>query len=125
MTTKTTNLLYWIFTALFAALMIFSSYGGIQPNEQAVEMLHKGMGFPIYFIQFISWAKILGVVAILIPGLPKTTKEWAYAGLFFDLTGAVFSIVAAFGFNAGLLGMLIWFAAGILSYYFWTKKGKP
>ncbi len=124
MTTKTTNILYWVFTILFAALMIFSSVGGIQPSEQAVEMIHKGMGFPVYFIQFISWAKIAGAVAILIPFVSKTIKEWAYAGLFFDLTGAVFSIVAAFGFNAGLLGMLLWFATGIASYYFWIKKGK-
>jgi hypothetical protein len=124
MASKTTKILYWVFTILFAGLMIFSSVGGIEPNAQAVEMMHKGMGFPVYFIQFISWAKIIGVVAILIPGLPKTIKEWAYAGLFFDLVGAVFSIVAAFGFNAGLMGMALWFAAGILSYYYLVRKGR-
>jgi DoxX-like family len=124
MTTKTSNILYWVFTILFGGLMIFSSVGGIQPTDQTIEIIHKGMGFPIPFIQFISWAKIIGALAILTPRLPKTIKEWAYAGLFFDLTGAVFSIVAAFGFNAGMLGMLLWFATGILSYYFWTKKEK-
>jgi hypothetical protein len=124
MTAKTTKILYWVFTILFGGLMIFSSIGGIQPSEQTIEMMHKGMGFPIPFIQFISWAKIIGALAILTPGLPKTIKEWAYAGLFFDLTGAVFSILAIFGFNAGMLGMIVWFAAGILSYYYWTKKGK-
>lgn len=124
MTAKTTNILYWVFTILFGGLMIFSSVGGIQPTEQAIEMIHKGMGFPVYFIQFISWAKIIGALVILTPRLPKTLKEWAYAGLFFDLTGAAYSIAAAFGFNTGMLGMLLWFATGILSYYFWTKKGK-
>ena len=124
MTTKTSNLLYWVFTVLFAGLMIFSSVGGIQPNEQTVEMMHKGMGFPVYFIQFISWAKIIGAITLLIPGLPKTIKEWAYAGLFFDLTGAVFSIMASFGFSAGMLGMIVWFATGIFSYYLWVKKGR-
>lgn len=123
MTTKTTNILYWVFTVLFAVLMIFSSAGGLQPNEQTIEMLHKGMGFPVYFIQFISYAKIAGAIVILIPGL-KRIKEWAYAGLFFDLIGATFSVAAAFGFNAGMLGMIIWFATGILSYYFWVKKGR-
>jgi DoxX-like family len=124
MTTKTTNILYWIFTILFGGLMIFSSIGGIQPTDQTLEMIHKGMGFPVYFIQFISWAKIIGALAILTPQLPKTIKEWAYAGLFFDLTGAVFSIIISFGFNTGMLGMIMWFVTGILSYYFWVKRGK-
>jgi uncharacterized membrane protein YphA (DoxX/SURF4 family) len=123
MTTKTTNILYWVFTILFAGLMIFSSVGGLGPNEQTLEMIHKGMGFPVFFIQFISYAKIAGAIAILIPGLSRI-KEWAYAGLFFDLTGAVVSIIASFGFNAGMLGMLMWFVTGILSYYFWVKRGR-
>jgi uncharacterized membrane protein YphA (DoxX/SURF4 family) len=123
MTTKTTNILYWVFTILFAGLMIFSSVGGLGPNEQTLEMIHKGMGFPVFFIQFISYAKIAGAMAILIPGLSRI-KEWAYAGLFFDLTGAVVSIIASFGFNAGMLGMLMWFVTGILSYYFWVKRGR-
>ena len=123
MTTKTTSILYWVFTILFAGLMIFSAVGGIQPSQQAVEMMVKGMGFPVYFIQFISWAKIIGAVVILIPGLSRI-KEWAYAGLFFDLAGAVFSIIAAFGFSSGILGMLFWFGTGILSYYYWVKRGR-
>jgi len=119
---KTTNLLYWIFTILFVALMVFSAVGGFKPSEDAVKMLHDGMGYPIYFIQFISIAKVLGSIALLIPGL-KTLKEWAYAGLFFDLVGAVYSGIAVAGkFDVMMFGMLIWFGTGILSYYFWKKK---
>lgn len=124
MTTKTTNILYWVFTILFAGLMIFSAVGGIGPNEKMIEMLHKGMGYPIYFIQFISWAKIIGAITILIPGFNKI-KEWAYAGLFFDLTGATYSIIKVSpSFDPGMLGMIAWFGTGILSYYFWNKKMK-
>jgi uncharacterized membrane protein YphA (DoxX/SURF4 family) len=123
MTTKTTNILYWVFTILFAGLMIFSAVGGIKPAEQTVEMMHKGMGFPVYFIQFISWAKIIGAIVILIPGFSRI-KEWAYAGLFFDLAGAVFSVAAAFGFNAGMLGIIMWLGTGVLSYYYWAKRGR-
>ncbi len=80
------------------------------------------MGFPVYFIQFISVAKLLGVVAILIPGL-RTVKEWAYAGLFFDLASAVYSGIASAGrFDPLMLTMLLWIVPGILSYYFWHKK---
>jgi hypothetical protein len=95
MTSKTTNILYWVFTIIFAGLMIFSSVGGIGPTQQVIDMFHTGLGYPIYFIQFISWAKIIGVIAILIPGLNKTIKEWAYAGLFFDLLAATYSGIAA------------------------------
>jgi DoxX-like family len=119
---KTINILYWVFTILFGALMIFSSVGGIGPNEQTIEILHKFLGYPIYFIHFISWAKIIGVFVLLIPGYP-TIKEWAYAGLFFDLTAAVYSGVAAAGkFDPMMLTMLMWIVPGILSYYFWKKK---
>jgi DoxX-like family len=122
MKSKTINALYWVFTILFAGLMIFSAVGGIQPSEETIKMLHDGMGYPIYFIQFISIAKILGAVAILIPGL-KRIKEWAYAGLFFDLAGAIYSgIAAAKGVDPKMLFMLAWIVPGILSYYYWTKK---
>jgi hypothetical protein len=123
MTTKTTNILYWVFTIIFAALMIFASWGGVQPTQQVIQMFHDGLGYPIYFIQFISVAKLLGVIAILIPGLNKTVKEWAYAGLFFDLAGAFYSAFAATEkFDPSVLGMLIWIIAGVLSYIFWKKK---
>ena len=112
---------YWTFTILFSAAMIFASYGGLRPEPQAVQMLHDQMGYPIYFIQFISVAKIIGSIAILIPGL-KTIKEWAYAGLFFDLIGATYSIYSiSEKFDPGSLGMLVFIALGALSYYFWKK----
>jgi hypothetical protein len=122
MTSKTTNTLYWVFTIIFAALMIFSAVGGLQPTQQAIQLMHDGLGYPVYFIQFISVAKLLGSIAILIPGLNRI-KEWAYAGLFFDLTGAIYSGVAASGkFDPMMLTMLAWILPGILSYYFWHKK---
>jgi hypothetical protein len=119
---KTINILYWVFTIIFGGLMVFSSVGGIGPNEQTIEIFHKFLGYPIYFIQLISWAKIIGVVALLIP-TNKTIKEWAYAGLFFDLAAAVYSGIAASGkFDPQMLGMLMWIIPGVLSYYFWKKK---
>ena len=122
MTSKTTNTLYWVFTIIFAALMIFSAVGGLQPTQQAIQLMHDALGYPVYFIQFISVAKLLGSLAILIPGLNRI-KEWAYAGLFFDLTGAIYSGVAASGkFDPMMLTMLAWILPGILSYYFWHKK---
>ncbi len=124
MTTKATNVIYWISTIIFAALMIFSSVGGLQPSQQAIQLMHDGLGYPVYFIQFISIAKLIGAIVILIPGLDRI-KEWAYAGLFFDLVGAIYSGVASSGtFDPMMLTMAIWILPGIVSYYFWRKKMK-
>lgn len=122
MTTKTTNTIYWVSTIIFGGLMIFSAVGGIQPTEDAIKLMHDGLGYPVYFIQFISIAKLLGSIVILIPGL-KSIKEWAYAGLFFDLAGAVYSGIASSGkFDPMMLSMLAWILPGIVSYYYWHKK---
>jgi hypothetical protein len=122
MTAKTTNIIYWISTIIFAALMIFASVGGLQPTQETIKLFHDGLGYPIYFIQFISVAKLIGCIVILIPGL-KRIKEWAYAGLFFDLAGAVYSGIAASGtFDPMMISMLAWIVPGVISYYLWHKK---
>jgi hypothetical protein len=101
--------------------MIFSAIPNALKNEESIKIFHDMLGYPVYFIPFIGIAKILGSITILLPGL-KRLKEWAYAGLFFDLTGAVYSGLAAAGsFDPRMLGMLIWIIPGILSYYFWRK----
>ena len=88
------NLLYWIITTLFSAFMIFSSYGGLVLHDEAVALLHGHLGYPIHFIRFISVAKVLGAVAILLPMVPGRVKEWAYFGFFIDLLGAIVSFAA-------------------------------
>ncbi|MET0462284.1 MAG: DoxX family protein [Chitinophagaceae bacterium] len=119
---KTVNILYWVFTIIFAALMIFSSYGSIIVNQDAKTLIHDQLGYPVYFIPFTGWAKLIGSIIILIPGL-KTVKEWAYAGLFFDLIAVVYSSIALSGTVDPMMAfLLIWFVPGILSYYFWKKK---
>lgn len=121
---KTIKILYWAFTILFAALMIFSAYGSIIVNEDARKLIHDQLGYPVYFIPFTGYAKLIGSIVILIPGL-KTMKEWAYAGLFFDLIAVVYSSIALSGAVDPMLSfMLVWFVPGILSYFFWKKKMK-
>ena len=89
---KKTNIIYWIFTGLFGAVMLLTSIPDILMVPDAVAFITK-LGYPVYFAPFIGVAKVLGVIAILIPGFPRI-KEWAYAGLAFDLIGAVYSIKA-------------------------------
>lgn len=122
MTAKITNLLYWIFTILFAGLMILSAVPNALNTEESQEIIHGMLGYPVYIIPFIGFAKIIGSIVILIPGLKKI-KEWAYAGLFFDLAGAVYSgIAVAGGVDPMMLTLLAWIVPGILSYILWNKR---
>ena len=80
----------------------------LQPFHNKLHLLHlrDGPGYPIYFILMISVLKSINSIVILIPGL-KRIKEWAYAGVFFDLGGAIFSGVASLGkFDPLMLTML-------------------
>ncbi len=118
---KKLNVLYWIFTSLFAAMMLMSAIPDIMVDPVAVQGMHEGLGYPLYFIPFIGVAKLLGSVVILIPGFHRI-KEWAFAGLFFDLIGATFSIIAAGG-TIGQYGfMIIPLALGTLAYVFYHKR---
>ena len=117
---KKTNTLYWIFTIPFAAMMLFSSYSDIVLSPDAIKFMSH-LGYPNYFTQFIGIAKVLGVIGILIPGFPRI-KEWAYAGLAFDLIGATYSLTAVEGLNPGILFMLLIIAFEALSYFYYHKK---
>ena len=57
------------------------------------------LGYPLYFFAILGIWKVLGAIAILVPGFPRL-KEWAYAGIFFDLTGAAASCAAVGGYGA-------------------------
>lgn len=90
MSTRMINIIYWIVTGLFAAFMFMSAVPDIISHPAAVEIIHNHLGYPVYFLPFLGFAKILGAIAVLVPGFPKI-KEWAYAGLAFDLIAALYS----------------------------------
>ena len=118
---KKTKTLYWIFTILFALIMLASAIPNIMMTKDSIDLIHTALGYPEYFIMFVGIVKVLGVIGILIPGYPRIT-EWAYAGLFFDLTAATISGIAAQGFDPAQFGMLIFIAPGVLSYIYYHKK---
>ncbi|MBL0882238.1 MAG: DoxX family protein [Chitinophagaceae bacterium] len=120
MPTKSTKLIYWITTALFAGFMIFSAVPNIMVNEESKQFLSGYLGYPEYFIRFIGIAKLLGSTAILMPFFKKI-KEWAYAGLFFDLIGAVYSVISVGGIDPGMSMMILVFGVAITSYLYSQK----
>lgn len=119
---KKTKILYWIFTGLLAALMGFSGISGLLYGPGAAE-LFKHLGYPLYLIPFLSVAKILGVLAILVPGFPKI-KEWAYAGFVFDLGGAMYSSIAVGDPASAWMPLFIGFILIAGSYIYYHKKSR-
>ena len=96
MTSKAKNIIYWTTTILVA---FFIGSGGASQlaiprgnGSSTVPLL----GYPVYFFYILGFWKVLGAIAILVPRYPRL-KEWAYAGIFFDLTGAAASCVAVGG----------------------------
>ena len=81
--------LYWVVTGLMAAFMLMASIPDVLMLPQAIEIFGH-LGYPAYLLPFLGTAKILGVIAVLMPGFDRL-KEWAYAGLVFDITGALYS----------------------------------
>ena len=80
---------YWISLVLFSAAMGFGGVADLMKNPEIMLSLKK-LGYPDYLAIILGFWKIGGVIAILAPRL-GLLKEWAYAGFFFDLTGASLS----------------------------------
>jgi hypothetical protein len=72
-----------------AALMVLSAAPDVLRIPDALAVFTH-LGYPPYLLVFLGTAKTLGVVAVLLPGL-RRLKEWAFAGLTFDVTGALYS----------------------------------
>jgi len=90
--TKRNKIIYWIATVWLSLGML--STGIVQLVKMKEEVaLFTQLGYPLYFLTILGIWKILGVVAVLIPKF-TLLKEWAYAGFFFAMSGAVFSHIA-------------------------------
>jgi len=112
---KRKALWYWIITIILS-FCIFS--GGLAQAMQVKGVLEgfKPLGYPIYFISLIGVWKMLGIIAILIPGF-KLLKEWAYAGIFFVMSGAVISHIASSDVSVQIIAPFVLAIFTVLSWY--------
>jgi len=118
---KKTKITYWIFTGLLAALMLFSGISNAMVTPESITLVSTHLGYPEYIIPFLGVAKILGAMAILIPGYPRI-KEWAYAGLSYDVTGALYSSIAIGDPASAWIFIFVPLALIACSYIFYHKK---
>ena len=117
--TKRNKIIYWIATIWLALGML--STGMVQvikakEGQGGVDMITH-LGYPVYLLTMLGIWKILGVVVLLIPKYPLL-KEWAYAGFFFIMSGAIISHVALGDPVNELFPSLLLLILTLVSWYF-------
>ena len=127
---KRNQIIYWISTLWLSLGMIstgtmqllrIKSEGSVAPpGADGIRYL----GYPIYFLTILGVWKILGSIAVLIPGRPLL-KEWAYAGFFFTMTGALCSHIALNDAVGQFLPSLLLLVLTLVSWYFRPSDRKP
>lgn len=95
---KTKQIAYWPTTAFLAFTLVSGAVGELTQQWGTIETATI-LGYPTYFLTIIGMWKLAGAVALLIPGFPRL-KEWAYAGIFFNMTGAFVSHAAVGDYGA-------------------------
>jgi hypothetical protein len=113
---KTKKIVYWVATIWLSLGMLSTGIVQIIQMGEEVEMMLR-LGYPLYFLSLIGVWKILGVIAVLVPKTPLI-KEWAYAGFFFTMTGALVSHFALGDKAIEFFGPTLLLVLTVVSWYF-------
>lgn len=114
--TKRNKIIYWIATGWLSLGMVSTGIVQLLKMKEEADMLAH-LGYPLYFLTLLGSWKILGVAAVLVPKF-SLLKEWAYAGFFFAMSGAVFSHIAVGDDAKALFGPLLLLILTAVSWYF-------
>ena len=114
--TKRNKIIYWIATIWLSLGMLSTGIIQLLKTEDEVNKMTE-LGYPLYFLTIIGVWKILGVVAILIPKFPLL-KEWAYAGFFITMSGAIISHLMSGSEAKEIFGPALLLVLTIISWYF-------
>jgi uncharacterized membrane protein YphA (DoxX/SURF4 family) len=115
--TKRNKIIYWIATIWLALGMVSTGIVQLIKLKEEVEKTSLHLGYPAYFLTIIGIWKLLGSIAVLLPKL-SLLKEWAYAGFFFVMTGAIFSHFAVGDSVMEYFGPTLLLVLTFLSWYF-------
>lgn len=123
--TKRNKIIYWIATGWLALGMVSTAAVQLLKAKEGQGGLDSvtHLGYPAYILTILGVWKVLGVVAVLIPKFPLV-KEWAYAGFFFVMTGAMFSHVASGDSVSTIFPSLLLLALTAVSWYFRPAERK-
>ncbi len=115
---KRNKIIYWVATLWLALGMVSTGLGQLfKFNGQGGPDMIAHLGYPVYVLTILGAWKMLGVIAVLIPKFPLL-KEWAYAGFFFIMTGAMYSHIAAGDPAVELFPSLLLLVLTGLSWYY-------
>ena len=126
---KRNKIIYWIATIWLALGMIATGVQQLLQMEVEGALAPPGvygitqLGYPVYVLTIIGVWKILGVGAVLIPRFPLL-KEWAYAGFFFNMSGALISHAASGSPMSEVFGPLLLLILTVVSWYFRPAERK-
>lgn len=98
-------IVYWISTSLLAFELILGGVWDVLKVPHVRGVMDR-LGYPAYFLVILGIWKLFGAIAVIIPRFPRL-KEWAYAGIVFNLTGALASHIASGAIDSGTLVYLI------------------
>lgn len=121
--TKKDKIIYWIATIWLSLGMVSTGIVQLMKNNAEVDKISVQMGYPVYFLIIIGVWKLLGVVAVLIPKFPLL-KEWAYAGFFFLMTGAILSHYAVSDPALEYFGPFLLLLLTFISWYYRPNNRK-
>lgn len=113
---------YWSVTLLLAAAMMLSGIGQLMQYGGNVELV-TNLGYPLYILTILGIWKVLGVIALIVPGFPRT-KEWAHAGIFFLMTGAALSHVFVDDYGDYGFHMILPLSYAALNIASWALRPK-
>jgi uncharacterized membrane protein YphA (DoxX/SURF4 family) len=113
---------YWVTTALLAFVVGSGGIGDITNQWGTLETVEI-LGYPVYFLTIIGVWKVLGAIAILVPSLPRI-KEWAYAGIFFEMTGAAASHAFVGDYGAYVYHIFTTLGFAALALVSWALRPK-
>lgn len=120
--TKRNKIIYWIATIWLALGMLSTGVVQLFKVKEEVDFILE-LGYPMYFLTLLGVSKILGVIALLIPKFPLL-KEWAYAGFFFSMSGAVFSHIASGNSLGEIFPPVLLLILTVVSWYFRPAERK-
>ena len=114
--TKRNKIIFWIATLWLALGMTSTGIVQLIKLKEETDLMDR-LGYPTYFLTILGTWKLLGVIAVLIPKFPLV-KEWAYAGFFFAMSGAIFSHAAVGDKAVDYFGPSLLFVLTMASWYF-------
>lgn len=120
--TKRNKIIYWIATVWLALGMLSSGVVQLLNLKEENEFIIR-LGYPVYLLTLLGIWKILGVVAVLIPRFPLI-KEWAYAGFFFVMSGALYSHIVSGDEPKESFGPTLLLVLTVVSWYFRPAERK-